>query len=70
MFGNGDGISTASFTSCYHLYHSECLTKQLKLNVNTSILKCPTCRKAGNIFLPAYPLENQETSAVYVNAFM
>jgi hypothetical protein len=63
----GSGVQTASFTTCYHIFHHKCLEKECK-NLYEANLKCPVCRKPGNIFFPAYPLDDQESSSPYVTA--
>jgi hypothetical protein len=58
MANLGPGTQTASLSTCYHIFDYACLEKECKFAYEAN-LKCPICRRSGNIFFPVYPLQNQ-----------
>lgn len=65
----GDGVQTASFTSCYHIFDYQCIEQESKSEYD-ALLRCPICRKVGNIFIPVYPTFDEENSHPFVKSFM
>lgn len=55
MANLGPGTQTISLSTCYHIFDYTCLEKECKFAYEAD-LKCPICRRSGNIFFPVYPL--------------
>lgn len=62
MSGYGRGQLAASFSTCYHAFHLDCMNNSKGIRANMeAAYKCPICRKIGNTVIPIKSYTNNDS---------